>query len=240
VTAVIVSDLHLGSVHTMCDKFLEFLDALPMGPILILNGDTIDRWHTNLPANHQRALERIREESRRRTVVWIRGNHDETYVMDDPAEIRFRTSYNFGKQLFVAHGHDFDNIMPYNRIFIWIFHALHQFRVALGAESVHVAHYAKKFPALYRVLCESVANNAIEHARENGYEAVVCGHTHHVDDYIKQGIRYLNTGAWTERPCRYVLVNDRELELRESSAPVASPRLSEHPTSNGEHRTSKS
>jgi len=215
VNAVIVSDLHLGSVHTMCDRFLEFLDALSVGSMLILNGDTIDRWQTDLKPNHEHALERLREESLRRTVIWIRGNHDETYVMDDPANLMFRTSYNFGKRLFVSHGHNFDNVMPYNRVFIWLFHTLHTFRVFLGAESVHVARYAKKFPALYRVLCASVINNAIEHAKENGYEAVVCGHTHLPEDILREGVRYLNTGSWTEEIPHFVEVDQNRIELRQ-------------------------
>ena len=212
-TAVIVSDLHLGSAHTMCDEFLQFLDKMPAGPALILNGDTIDRVYSDLPGNHQHTLDRLREESLKRTVIWIRGNHDETYVMDDPADIVFRNSYNIGKRLFIAHGHHFDNIMPTNPVFIWLFSTLHHVRVLLGAESVHVARYAKRFSRLYRLLCESVANSAIEHAKENGYEVVVCGHTHQVEDYVKDGVRYINTGAWTEYPMHYVDVGEDTIAL---------------------------
>jgi len=213
--SLIVSDLHLGNVHCRGDDFLAFLDTLDAGAELILNGDTIDRWQTELPENHRIALDRIRDESRRRRVVWVRGNHDETYAMPDSAAIEFRSSYNLGKQLFITHGHDFDNVMPYNKLFLWTFRLLHKLRIWLGAESVHVAHYAKRFPTLYQVLRHNVAMNAVEHAKENGYAAATCGHTHHPEDMEIDGIRYLNTGSWTEEPPHYIAVDENGIELRQ-------------------------
>ncbi len=204
----VVSDIHLGNAHCHRDAFLGFLAGLPQDAELILNGDIIDRWHADGADGHVEVLDQLREESRRRTVIWIRGNHDETYVMEDPAEITFRTSYAVGKRLFIAHGHDFDNVMPHHRVFIKVFKAMHNLRIWLGADSVHVALYAKKFPALYRVLKESVALNATEHARENGYDAVTCGHTHLVDDREIMGVRYINTGSWTEDDFHYVEVDE--------------------------------
>lgn len=214
---LIISDVHLGNAHSDGTAFLHFLQSLPAETELILNGDTIDRWQTDLPDDHLQALDLLRDESRRRSVIWIRGNHDETYVMDDPGDIEFRSTYAIGKRLFIAHGHDFDNVMPYHRIFIRLFRVLHRLRVWLGAESVHVAHYAKKFPALYRVLQESVAQNAVEHAIENGYEAVTCGHTHLVDDREINGVRYINTGSWTERPFYCVDIDEKIIRMKSLS-----------------------
>ena len=218
---IITSDVHLGNIHSHGGTFLDFLQSLPDETALVLNGDTIDRWQTDLPEEHLRALDLLREESRRRSVIWLRGNHDETYVMDDPGDIEFRSSYAIGKRLFIAHGHDFDNVMPFHRGFIWLFRVLHQLRIWLGAESVHVAHYAKKFPGLYRVLQESVAQNAVEHARENGYEAVTCGHTHLVDDRMLSGVRYINTGSWTEVTKHYILADENEITLKQLGNGVA-------------------
>ena len=211
--AVIISDLHLGSTHMMCDDFLKFLDGLSDGRTLILNGDTIDRWRTNLTRSHKFVLTRIRQESLKRKVVWIYGNHDELYVMDKPANILFRPSYNIGEKIFITHGHNFEKVMNFNRGFIWLFYAIHKIRIALGAESIHVAHLAKRFPRLYRVLCDKIANNAIEYAKENGYEVIVCGHSHKADDYIKDGVRYINTGAWTEHPICYVYIDEEAIVL---------------------------
>ena len=210
-----VSDVHIGSKYCLADLFIEFLRALPPDATLVLNGDTMDRLRGGLPPRHQEALDLLREESFRRTVVWVSGNHDETYRMPEPGRIEFRATYNVGARLFVAHGYDFDNVMPYHRLFVKLFRAMHAVRVFLGAESVHVAHYAKKWPILYRVLLKGVLMNAVEYAKENGYQAVTCGHTHFAEDVVMDGIRYVNTGAWTELPVYYLLADDQDIKLHE-------------------------
>jgi len=188
---------------------------MPGGTPLVLNGDIVTTHDTqHYPPRHREALDVLRAESFRRKVVWVRGNHDERFVMSDPGRIEFASSWHIGKQLFMAHGNDFDNVMPHNRFFIILFRLFHRVRILLGAESIHVAQYAKRFPLLYRVLLRHVAMNAVEHAKENGYGAVACGHTHYVEDRIQDGVRYLNTGAWTEETPYYLAVNDTAVELR--------------------------
>lgn len=213
-THVVVSDIHLGNDQCRVAAFGRFLDGLPPGATLILNGDVIDRRKRALPVAHQRILERLRDEASRRPVVWVRGNHDETYVMADPGAIAFHESYAIGQRLLVTHGHDFDNVMPYHRPFLWCFRVLHRLRVKLGAESVHVAHYAKRFHLLYELLCRSIRMNAVAHAKKLGFAAVTCGHTHGPEDTLVDGVRYLNTGAWTEPEPRVVWVDATAITLQ--------------------------
>jgi UDP-2,3-diacylglucosamine pyrophosphatase LpxH len=212
----VVSDVHIGSKYFRSDRFMEFVRGLPTDVGLVLNGDTMDRLHARkFRPGHREALDLLRRESFRRPVVWVYGNHDENYRMPDPGRIEFRKSFSIGRRLFVAHGYDFDNVMPYHRCFVRVFRILHEIRIWLGAEAVHVAHYAKKWPFLYRVLLKNVLMNAVEYARENGYEAVACGHTHYVEDVTVDGIRYINTGAWTEPPLCYLMVDDQGARLVE-------------------------
>jgi len=213
-THVVLSDIHLGSEQCRIEFFLQVLERLPPAVTLILNGDIIDRRDRPLPAAHQRALDRVRDEASRRLVIWVRGNHDSTYDLADPGAIQFCESHVIEKRLLIMHGHEFDNIMPYHRLFLFCFRMLHRLRVLLGAESVHVAQYAKRFPALYRVLLRSVAMNAIEAAREHGCPAVTCGHTHFVEDRVIEGIRYLNTGAWTEDNPQVVGITPTEVWMK--------------------------
>lgn len=56
--------------------------------------------------------------------------------------------------------------------------------------------------------------NEVSCARENGYEAVTCGHTHYPEDIVFNGIRYINTGAWTELPAFYLQVTENEMTLK--------------------------
>jgi len=211
----VTSDLHLGSRHFLGELFSAFLNSLPAGAQLVLNGDIVDYVHTRIPPAHERVIHLLSEESRRRKVIWIHGNHDPEFRPVDSGEIEFHKSYALGRRLFITHGYAFDNIIPYNRLFIKVFRALHRFRVLLGAEPVHVAEYAKKWSLFYSVLRKSVMMNAIEYAKENGFESVTCGHTHFMEERVVDGIRYMNTGSWTERPVGYVLVDDAEVKLCE-------------------------
>lgn len=209
----VTSDLHLGSPYFLANEFTAFLDALPPRADLILNGDTMDHWQRCLPPTHAAVLDRLRAESSQRRILWIYGNHDEDYRMPNPAHIEFATDYAIGKQLYVNHGFDFDNLMPRNRPFIQFIRALHHFRLKLGAPPMHVALYAKRFKLLYRILINHVATNAVEYAHEHGYQAVTCGHTHFVEDRTIEGVRYLNTGSWTEPPPSWLSISDTDIQI---------------------------
>lgn len=91
---------------------------------------------------------------------------------------------------------------------------MHDLRVKLGARPVHVAEYAKKWETFYKVLRKNVMINAVNYARQNGYEAVTCGHTHYAEDRVFNNMRYINTGAWTEFPAFYLLVTAGEMTLK--------------------------
>ncbi|GAH12655.1 unnamed protein product [marine sediment metagenome] len=56
--------------------------------------------------------------------------------------------------------------------------------------------------------------NAIDYAKQHSFDVVVCGHTHYPEDRIVDGIRYINTGAWTEQPSFYLLVKNEEISLK--------------------------
>ncbi len=212
---IIISDIHLGSPHCYINEFINFLNSLPLKTELILNGDVIDHWHRELQGIHADALALLRKESFTRKIIWIRGNHDDQYELTGKHNIIFCNYYNIDKRLFISHGYNFDNVMPYHKAFIIFFKMIHHLRIKLGAESVHVARYAKKYPHLYNFLKRHVSANAIEYAKENGYAAVTCGHTHFIEDKTIDGIYYINTGTWTEPPICYIEVAKTEITLKE-------------------------
>ena len=90
---------------------------------------------------------------------------------------------------------------------------MHNLRMMLGAKPLHVAEYAKRWASFYRVLRRNVMMNAVKCAQQNGYEAVTCGHTHYAEDVVIDGIRYLNTGAWTEAPPYFLHLTADEMIL---------------------------
>jgi UDP-2,3-diacylglucosamine pyrophosphatase LpxH len=101
---------------------------------------------------------------------------------------------------------------------------LHDLRVKLGARPVHVAQYAKKWNLFYGYLRKNVMLNAVNYAAKNGFEAVTCGHTHYAEEMFINGIRYLNTGAWTELPSHYVQITANDIKLKKLVNPSNLPK----------------
>lgn len=211
--AIVVSDLHIGSRFFLHHDFENFLSNIPEDCELILNGDIIDDPNKNLQPSHQRVLHLIEQISRRQKVIWVRGNHDNGYACNGFKHIHFKTYYTIENRLLINHGYDFDEIMPRSQVFIKSFKMIHDIMIKFGSSPVHVANYAKQFELLYKVLRDNVMKNAVNCALENGYEAVVCGHTHYPEDRVYNGIRYMNTGAWTESPAFYLQIVGNEITL---------------------------
>ncbi|MGD8993361.1 MAG: hypothetical protein PVI00_18020, partial [Desulfobacterales bacterium] len=129
---------------------------------------------------------------------------------------------------FITHGDFFDEVMPQSRLFIQVFKAMHDLRIKLGARPVHVARYAKKWQRFYAYLRKHVMTNAVHYARENGFNAVACGHTHYAEEQFVYGIKYLNSGAWTERPTFYVRVSADEIVLENAAESTGQLKSLEH------------
>ena len=83
---------------------------------------------------------------------------------------------------------------------------------------MHVASYAKTWPLLYNIIRKHVLRNAVKFARAKGCSTVICGHSHYAEDIMTNGIRYINTGAWTEMPVYAVWVSDEDIRFEQAGA----------------------
>jgi len=227
--AIIISDLHIGSRYFQFGIFERFLENFPTDHELIMNGDIIDSPYAKMEKSDQRALDMIEKISYRQKVIWVRGNHDKGYVPQRFGQTIFKSSHCIGKRLLITHGDGFDEIMPRSRLFIKTFRLMHNLRVKMGARPVHVAEYAKKWKSFYRVLRKNIASNAVKSAAENGFEAVTCGHTHYPEDIRLNGIRYINTGAWTEVPAHYLQITAEGMVLNQVDPSFVSHRITSDP-----------
>ena len=193
---------------------MQLVSSLDDHTALVLNGDTIDNPRKRLAPQDTAVLDLIKDESYKRQVIWVYGNHDEGYQLDDPGQIVFVRHLAIGTDLMVIHGNDFDELMPRNQWFIRLCKRLHRLRIKLGASPVHVAEFAKNwFPLLYRILSDQVKKNAVKCAMKNGVSAIACGHTHYIEDCLCNGIRYINTGTWTEPTRCYIMLTDGEITV---------------------------
>ena len=215
----ITSDVHLGLRQCRMNDFLAFLDRLPPEARLILNGDTITHFHSDatLSPEHKQVVARIRAEAERREVIWLHGNNDKKLKLSDPGKIKFANDFSIGRKLYISHGHNFDYLMPAARAVLIPIRLFYYSVAKIKGSDKHVAEYAKRFSGLYQVLCRHVAANAARYARRHGYKAVTCGHTHFIEDRTIKGIRYLNTGCWTENHAACVVVDNHCMRLENFS-----------------------
>ncbi len=237
--AIIVSDLHIGSKYFLYRDFEYFLNNIPEDAEFILNGDIIENPYAKLKLTDQQILNRFEQMSYQQKVVWVRGNHDNGYIPQSLGQIQIKQHHSIQKRVFITHGDFFDKVMPQSRAFIKAFKMMHDLRVKLGARPVHVAEYAKKWKRFYGYLRKNVMLNAVNYAAENGFEAVTCGHTHYAEEKFINGIRYLNTGAWTELPTYYVRVTDNEMTLNkttDSAELLKSPAMDTVTVSSPQHQ----
>lgn len=220
VKAIVVSDLHIGLPQFHRREFLALIESLNPDIALVLNGDTIDKPGKPLSAQDQQVIDFIRDQSYQRTVIWLSGNHADEYPGTDTGRITTRRYLQFGNRLLVMHGDDFDDVKPRARWFLIGFSHFHKYLVRLGAPPVHVAEFAKRWlPFLYRVLTKKVRTKAVLYAKKHHVAAIACGHTHSVEDSQCDGVRYINTGSWTELPLCYLNVDEAAIELKRCSNP---------------------
>jgi UDP-2,3-diacylglucosamine pyrophosphatase LpxH len=210
---IITSDVHIGSRHTCLDAFVAFLDTLPPAATLVLNGDIMSHRYRrdSLTEPHAVVLQRLLTESTQRRIVWINGNNDPQVDLPPGHNIEFRAAMDIGT-LHIEHGHRFDRIMPRIRPCLCVVKRTYDFVELLYGGRRHIADTAKFFTRLYQVLTRHVARNAVAYAARHGATAIACGHTHYPEDRIIDGIRYLNTGAWTEPTRLHIVVRDGAID----------------------------
>jgi UDP-2,3-diacylglucosamine pyrophosphatase LpxH len=212
--AVVISDLHLESMHTLSDQIALFIEKLPEECDLILNGDIIDSSYPNLPRENLKILELIRQESFSRKTVWIRGNHDDCSLLQDRGRIHFKRIHTVDKRLLITHGNELDKTKERMQQLLRPFKLIQFILIKSGFRPVNIARLATRFEPFYKLYRKKLMLDAVKFAKEKGFGAITCGHTHYPEDLKVQGVRYINTGAWTQYPHHYLVVNDREIRLR--------------------------
>jgi hypothetical protein len=164
--AIVISDLHLESIHSHSDLIDRFLGSLPAGYDLILNGDIIDSSYPNLPPQNLRTLELIRRQSYLRKVVWIRGNHDNCSAMRDRGEILFARSHTISNRLIITHGNELDKAKPLIHLLIRPFKSIQLMRIKAGLKPVNVARLAKRVEPFYSLYRWKLMRDAVRFAKK--------------------------------------------------------------------------
>lgn len=236
---VFVSDLHIGSRGFKADNFIEFIKGVECEK-LVLVGDIVDIWALSRrvywPQSHTKALQALLKKANRGTrVVYIPGNHDEAIrgyldaivrIGDNIlVESQHRHVTASGRKVWCMHGDEVDVIIKNHRALTFLgdlgynlVMALNPLvkraRKALGRRdhwslSGYLKHEVKK-----RIKIMSNFEMATSKvARENGCDAVVCGHTHIPEEIEMEDVYYYNCGDWVDS-CTYLVEHhDGEIDL---------------------------
>jgi UDP-2,3-diacylglucosamine pyrophosphatase LpxH len=196
---VVISDLHLGARNARPEDLLRFLDWVD------------DPRLRGLEHAHARAFEALRDFARTHRVTWICGNHDPhaTWwrgVLGIEAQQELVCDFG-GQGYLICHGHRWDSSLQLPAPIIaaadGIYHACQWLD-----PSHRLARRLKRGSKCFCRVVESLRRHAISEARERRLAGVILGHSHVASDVQSDGVHYLNSGCWTERPAGFVGVRD--------------------------------
>ena len=223
IQALFISDVHLGSKGSNATEVLNVLKQY-QPEYLFLVGDIIDGWllkrKFRWPQSHTNVLRKILSYSKNGTkVIYIPGNHDE--FMRDYLELSFgnievHNEYIFNNT-YITHGDLYDGVVKLKwlgilgsigydmaisidrRLKSW------GYKRSLSKYLKDKVKEAVKFMTSFE---QEIVRQGIKH----NCHTVMCGHIHHPDDKMIDGVRYLNCGDWMENNT-YIIYENNEYKV---------------------------
>jgi hypothetical protein len=242
-----ISDVHLGTRGCKATQLHAFLKSNTCRKLFLV-GDIIDGWHmtTNKwywPGEHNQVLRQIlrKAENEQTEVCYIPGNHDEflrEYLSEHQIEIgniKVLTEATHvtarGEKLWIIHGDAFDGVTRHHRWVALLGDAAYDFlllsnhwfnqvrrwlRLPYWSLSGAIKHKVKSAVSFIFDFEHAVAR---ETARR-GFDGVVCGHIHHAENKLVDGIRYYNCGDWVESCTALAEDANGDIQILRWSEPV--------------------
>lgn len=222
VEVAVISDLHLATHACKPKKVLKYLKSIRPN-ILILNGDIIDSWRFSrnyFPKNHLKIIRQIIKIMEKGIpVYYVTGNHDEFLRKFSQTQIGNLKIVNQvilelgGSKTWIFHGDIFDHIIHRSKwlskigaaiygLLTILNEMLNRVLIFFGSREVTIYKSLKKY-----LVKDNFVHSKFEMAIGNsanlqGYETVICGHTHIPKDkeilINEKSIRYLNCGDWVD------------------------------------------
>jgi UDP-2,3-diacylglucosamine pyrophosphatase LpxH len=215
---IILGDIHLGSPLSRTGQLLDVLETVPFDRI-VLNGDVFDDLNFRRLSKRQWVvMQKIRDLSREREVVWIRGNHDGSAILLGNLlgfEILPEFVFDFrGRKVFVSHGDEFDDFQKSARRWRPLRDRFYGFALWFDVPRKTLIQWAQRSTYAFDRAVAKVKIRAVQKGRSMGAAYVVVGHTHHREEDVVGGITYLNPSSWLTSQPAYVLFDDAEDDPR--------------------------
>jgi len=216
----VISDVHLGTKGSKAKEVARFL-KLYRCENLILNGDIIDGWQLKKSGSwkrkHTRFFNRMLKmmEQDNTKVFYLRGNHDDFLDQILPLKIGNLSIQNdmiyesSGKKYFITHGDIFDSITSNLRwiaylgdigytFLLWINRLVNFQRRKRGLAYFSLSQYVKGKVKSAVSYIDQYEEELSKMAKAKGCDGIICGHIHHPENRMIDGIQYLNSGDWVE------------------------------------------
>lgn len=208
---VVISDVHLGAPNCRTEELLDFLRVIRTDR-LVIAGDLFDSPRLRrLRCQDVAVLNAIRAMRRSCQVIWLLGNHDPapewcSGILDLPT--RSELLARIGQQTYlIYHGQRWDPSMRYPRWMIGVADTI--YRLAQRVDSSHqLARALKRKSKRFLHVVTQIRRNAVAEAKDRQLTGVIFGHSHVPCDESIQGIHFLNSGSWVEKPCSFVGMRD--------------------------------
>jgi UDP-2,3-diacylglucosamine pyrophosphatase LpxH len=222
VDLVVLSDIHLGTYGCHARELYRYMKSI-RPEVVILNGDIIDMWQFSKkywPKAHMKVIKVVVDWiSSGITVYYVAGNHDEM--------LRKFVGFNLsgfsivnkvvldldGKTMWAFHGDVFDVTMKHSKwlarmgavgydALILLNRGVNFFSKKLGYGPISMSRKIKNGVKSAVKFIDNFEETALEIARDNDYDYVVCGHIHQPEIRETTGsgkkVTYLNSGDWIE------------------------------------------
>ncbi len=220
---IIVSDLHLGAEVSRARDAVEMLKQHRFRRLILLGDIFSDLNFRRLKKQHWQFLGHIRKLSnpkRNVEVVWVEGNHDQglSTLMAHLVGVEVFQEYAWefrGQKFLAVHGHQFDRFAVNNALLSNLGAFLFMQLQKLDFERKTFSRFLDRFNTAWLRMSPKVAAGALAFGKDRGADVVICGHTHEALEMQKDGVRYLNSGAWINARPTYITVGAEGVQIRE-------------------------
>ena len=246
VRSVFISDMHLGTRGSRSDMLLDFLARVECDQLYLV-GDVIDGWRLRKSwywhAGFDQVMRAVLDLAQKGTkVTYIPGNHDEMFrewLGLEIAGVRLMREAVHdgadGRRFLVIHGDEFDGVIRYAKFLAhfgdwaydtalllnrWFNLARRKFGYPYWSLSQWLKRQVKE---AVKAIDRFEVALAVE-ARRRGLDGVICGHIHHAEMRLVNGVMYMNDGDWVESCTALVEHADGRFELLDWTARHSAPQ----------------
>lgn len=220
---ICISDIHLGTRDCKADLLNNFLKHNTCENLFLV-GDIIDGWKIQQnkwrwKQSHSNVVRRILGLGKHGThVTYVTGNHDEflrpfVHEVFRMGNIRIVNQAEYrdidGNLLLITHGDMFDGITRLSKwigilgdkaydAVLWINTRFNWWRHKMGFGYWSLSQYLKRKVKKAVDFIFKYEKTITEYCARHNYDGVICGHIHHPEIKVVNGIIYMNDGDWVE------------------------------------------